>query len=163
MLTYEATVSITAPRERVWHVLSNVAEWPEWLRTVDSVVPLDERSIRLGSRYVVHQPRLRPATWIVSKLEPSRRFTWEARSPGIRMVAEHTITAGSPTASTVRLRFSFAGLFGGMIGRRFRSVTESYLAQEAGSLKRKVEAGNIDQSSWRRNGDAVARHDHRLI
>jgi hypothetical protein len=55
------------------------------------------------------------------------------------MVAEHTVTQYSSATSNVILRFSFAGMLGGIIGRVFRSVTESYLAQEASALKRRVE------------------------
>ena len=121
-------------------MLSDVASWADWLPTVTKVEPLDERTLRLGARFVVHQPRLRPATWAVSELEPPRHFAWVARSPGVRMIAEHTISEDSPSSSTVRLRFSFAGPVGTIIGRLFGSITQSYLAQEAASLKRKVEA-----------------------
>jgi len=139
MPTYQASVSIAATRENIWRVLSDVAAWPEWLPTVAKVESLDEKSLRPGARFVVHQPKLRPATWTVSELEHSNRFVWVARSPGVQMTAEHTITEKSPAESTVLLRFSFSGLLGGIVGRLFRSVTESCLAQEAASLKRKVE------------------------
>jgi hypothetical protein len=88
----------------------------------------------------VHQPGLRPATWTVSEIDEPRRFVWVARSPGIQMVAEHGVTQDSPATSRVVLRFSFGGLMGGIIGRIFRNVAESYLAQEAASLKQRVES-----------------------
>jgi uncharacterized membrane protein len=139
MPTYETSVSIAAPRENIWRVLSDVAAWPEWLPTVAKVDSLDQKALRLGARFVVHQPKLRPATWTVSELEHPKRFVWVARSPGMLMTAEHTITEKSPAESTVLLRFSFSGLLGGIGGRLFGSVTENYLAQEAASLKSKVE------------------------
>jgi uncharacterized membrane protein len=140
MLTYEASVSIAAPRDAVWRVLSDVAAWPEWLPTVTSVQPLDDKTLSVGHRYVVHQPKLRPATWRVTELEPPRRFVWLAQSPGLQMVAEHVVEEGLPGTTKVVLRFSFAGLLAGLLGRLFRSVTESYLAKEAASLKQKVQA-----------------------
>jgi len=139
MLTYESSTSVDAPVEAVWRVLSDVSQWPNWLPTVSRVEPLNGKSLRVGSRFVVHQPRLRPATWTVSEIDESRRFVWVARSPGIQMVAEHDVTKDSPATSRVVLRFSFGGLLGGLIGRIFRNVTESYLAQEASSLKQQVE------------------------
>jgi len=142
MPTYDASVSIAASREHVWRVLSDVTAWPDWLPTVNKVDALDEKSLRLGSRFVVHQPKLRPATWQVSELEHPKRFVWVAGSPGMQMTAEHTITEKSPGESTVLLRFSFSGLLGGIVGRLFRSVTESYLSQEAAALKRKVESSS---------------------
>lgn len=68
MPTYEASISIAAPRESVWRVLSAVAAWPEWLPTVTSVQALDGDPLKLGSRYTVRQPKLRPATWVVTEL-----------------------------------------------------------------------------------------------
>jgi uncharacterized membrane protein len=140
MITYESSTSIDAPAEAVWRVLSDVVQWPKWLPTVSRVEPLNGTSLRLGSRFVVHQPGLRPATWTVSEIDEPRRFAWVARSPGIRMVAEHDVTQDSSAISRVVLRFSFGGLLGGIVGRIFRNVTESYLAQEATSLKQRVES-----------------------
>jgi len=117
-----------------------VVAWPEWLPTVTSVQPLDASPLQVGFRYIVRQPKLRPTTWIVTELELLRRFVWQARSPGLLMVAEHIIEETSAGTSRVTLRFSFSGLFGALIGRFFGSITEGYLAQEVASLKSKVEA-----------------------
>ncbi len=139
MPSYEASVAISAPREAVWRVLSNVVAWPDWLPTVSSVQSLQARSLEVGGRYIVTQPKLRPTTWVVTELAPPQRFTWQARSPGLLMVADHSVEASSPSSSQVNLRFSFVGLLGLPVGWLFRSITERYLAQEASSLRRKVE------------------------
>jgi hypothetical protein len=139
MPSYEAAISIAASGESVWRVLTAVVAWPEWLPTVDSVQPLDASQLSPGFRYVVRQPKLRPATWVVTELERPRRFVWQARSPGLLMVAEHTIEESLPGKCNVTLRFSFTGLLGPLLGRLFRSVTQQFLAQEAASLKLKVE------------------------
>ena len=139
MPSYDASISIAASGESVWRVLADVAAWPEWLPTVDSVQPLDGNPLSVGFRYIVRQPKLRPVTWIVTELERPRRFVWQARSPGLLMVAEHTIEERSPGRSSVNLRFSFTGVLGTLIGWLFRSVTQQYLAREAESLKLKVE------------------------
>lgn len=140
MPTYETSASIAAPRDEIWRVLSDVAAWPEWLPTVSSVEPLDSRPLAVGSRYRVRQPRLQPATWVVTELEPARRFVWVARSLGLRMVAEHTVDERAPGVSTVALRFSFNGLLAPVVGRLFGSLTQSYLVREAASLKQRAEA-----------------------
>ena len=139
MVTYEASISIATPRDSVWHPLADVAAWPDWLPTVASVRPLDSARLELGARFVVRQPKLKPATWVVTVLEPPRRFVWAARSPGLRMTAEHIVDE-SASGAAVLLRFSFGGFLGGLIGRLFRATTEAYLAQEAAALKQKAEA-----------------------
>jgi uncharacterized membrane protein len=140
MPTHESSVVIAAPRETVWRILSHIAAWPEWLPTVVKVEPLNENSLCLGSRFVTHQPKLRPPVWTVSEIERPKRFVWVARLPGVEMLAEHAIAQKSSASSGVTLRLSFARLLGGIIGKLFRSVTESYLAQEAASLERAAEA-----------------------
>jgi len=139
MRTYESSVVIAADASAVWSVLSDVANWPHWLPTVTKVVPLDGAALAAGSRFVVYQPKLRPATWKVTRLEAPRRFVWEARSPGLHMIAEHAVTPQPPASSAVVLRFSFGGLLGGLVGKLFRSTTERYLEQEAAALKMKAE------------------------
>jgi uncharacterized membrane protein len=139
MPAYEASISIAAPRESVWRVLAAVAAWPEWLPTVSNVQPLDGEPLKIGSRYTVRQPGLRPATWVVTELEPPCCFVWQARSPGLLMTAVHAIDEASSGGSRVALRFSFAGVLGAPIGGLFGSTTKRYLAQEVASLKLIVE------------------------
>lgn len=142
MRTYEAFASISAPPDEVWRVLSDVVAWPDWLPTVTAVEALDSRPLRLGSRFVVRQPKLRPATWAVTEMHPPNHFVWIARSPGVVMTAQHVVARQAPSACRLLLRFSFTGPLGGIVGWIFRAITDSYLAQEAASLKRRAEAGN---------------------
>ena len=129
-----ASISVAAPVESVWRVLAAVVAWPEWLPNVNSVEPLDDDQLSVGFRYVVRQPGLRPATWVVSELEPPRRFVWQTRSPGLLMVAEHSIKERAVGVSEVALRFSFRGLLGVPVGKLFGRITQQYLLQEVASL-----------------------------
>lgn len=147
MSTYEATISIAAPCESVWRVLSGVAAWPQWLPTVTSVHPLDGDQLKLGSRYTVRQPKLRPATWVITELKPPRSFVWRARSPGLLMIATHIVEEDPAGGSRVTLRFEFVGIVGALLGRLFRSITERFLAQEVASLKSTVEAQTMKGTS----------------
>lgn len=139
MPSYEASLVVAAPHVAVWRVLSAVVAWPDWLPTVSSVEPLDGTPLRIGFRYAVRQPRLRPATWVVTELEPPHSFVWQAHSPGLLMTARHKIAKSSPGESRVTLQFCFDGLLGAPMGWLFRSTTERYLAQELASLKSEVE------------------------
>jgi len=94
MPTYESSTTVSATPEAVWRVLSDVAAWPEWLPTVSRVEPLDQGALRLGARFIVHQRKLRPVTWTVWHLVSLKSFTWVSRSPGMEMLAEHTVREG---------------------------------------------------------------------
>jgi hypothetical protein len=146
MPTYNVSVAISANQESVWKVLAAVISWPEWLPTVTSVEPLDGPQLSPGARYKIIQPKLRPATWVVSNVEPPRRFVWESRSPGILAVADHIIQEPARDSSNVVLRVTFSGVLGVPIGWLLRSITECYLAQEAAALKRKVEGANVGKA-----------------
>jgi hypothetical protein len=141
MAAYESSIAIAAAPESVWRDLSAVADWPEWLPTVLRVEPLAGRPLAVGARYRVLQPKLRPGVWVVTRVEPPRRFTWESRAPGMLVVADHLVEATAPGTSTVVLRVAFSGLVGVALGRVFRSITQRYLLQEAAALKSRVEAG----------------------
>lgn len=139
MRLYTSSAAIDAPAATAWPILSEVAAWPEWLPTVSHVEALDGLVLRLGARFVVHQPSLRPATWTVTKLVDGESFTWEARVPGLVMVAEHILEARSSTRSAIELRFTFDGFLGGILGRLYGSITQSYLEREAAALKARSE------------------------
>src|SRR5262245_5540765 len=109
-----STVSNAASPERIWRVLADVARWPEWLPTVSAVEPLDSPDILIGKRYRLQQPKLRPAVWTVTEIEPLRKFTWESRSSGVRAVADHVIEQVTGERATVVLSVRFSGVLGGL-------------------------------------------------
>lgn len=125
VLSYDTSVSIAATRASVWRVLAAVAEWPQWLPTVNSVEPLDAQSLSPGARYKIVQPKLRPATWLVTDREPPRCFAWESRSPGVVVMADHIIDEPSPGRSHLVLRISYSGWLGVPVGMLVRSITQT--------------------------------------
>ena len=116
MRSFTSVATIDAPREVAWRILSDVVAWPDWLPTVSRIEMLDGAVLRLGARFLVHQPALRPAMWRVVELQDPESFTWEARAPGLHMVAEHRVERRSATLSAVQLKFMFDGFFGALAG-----------------------------------------------
>jgi len=139
MPTYETTILISSNAEKVWNLLSDVAVWHTWLPTITSVEPLDGAPLKVGSRYAIVQPKLQPATWTVTSVETSHRFTWESRVPGILTVGDHIIEEVQPGAVKVTLKITFSGLLSGLIGSLYGSLTKNYVELEARTLKNKVE------------------------
>ena len=140
MPSYEASTSIAAQREAVWSVLANVPDWPDWTPTVLRVDALDSPELEVGHRFRVHQPKLRPAIWTVTAVDAPARFTWESRVPGLVMSADHSVEAMAERASKLTLRFTLGGLLGGIVGPMNRRTVESYMAQEAEALRKRLEA-----------------------
>jgi len=134
------TTAIAAPTERAWAVLAELEHWPEWTASMRSVRGLGDGPPGVGARYRVEQPRLRPAEFTITRWDPPRGFTWEARSPGVRALAVHTLT---PTTSgcDVTLEVDFRGPFGVVLGALLAGLTRDYLVLEAEGLRRRAEAG----------------------
>lgn len=143
MVVYEASARIRASRQCVWNVLADVESWPAWLSTVRSVEGQSGAELREGATFVVSQPRLPQAVWRVATVAPGRAFTWESRSPGTRIVAEHVLASQLDGSTEVLLRLSFHGLIGKLIGRLTRATTMHYLEMEASSLQNVLEGRAI--------------------
>ncbi len=128
---------IDAPASEVWAVLSDVARWPEWTPTIDSVRRFDEGPLRLGSRAEVRQPRLPKATWEVTELVAGRSFTWEATGPGMRTIGRHQVVADGDGA-LVTLGIEQLGPMGAVAAWVWRGLTQRYIELEASSLDARV-------------------------
>ena len=138
MTKFSTSIPIHTSQEAVWKDLSNVAHWHEWTPTVNKVEVLNTPELKLGNRYKVFQPKLQPVVWTVTELN-SANFTWESKSPGMHMVAEHIVKSVNANQSEVTLTFAFNGWLGNLISKMYGKMTEEYVQTEAQSLKKRVE------------------------
>lgn len=146
MPVYTASVVIDAPAETVWRVLSDITQWPAWTPTVTGVIPFDTAELRVGSRFKVTQPKLRPATWTVTIAVVNAGFVWESSTSGMVMIAEHLIKPCVNGQTRVNLSFAFRGMLGAVLGWWSKALVASYLATEADSLRRHVEGLRMQPS-----------------
>src|SRR5688500_1789373 len=88
-MEFSITTEVDAPPEVVFAVLSEVEHWHEWTPTVTRVERLDDAGapLALGSRIRIVQPKVPPAEWTVTALEPGRGF--RLRSGGENGVQHH--------------------------------------------------------------------------
>lgn len=140
-MEFSTTTDVDASTDIVFAVLTDVERWPEWTSTVTSVERLDEPALPLAisSRIRIVQPKVPPAEWTVTDLEPGRGFRMMSRSPGATVVANHWAEPLGDGRSRVTLSVTFSGWLGRMIARVMRGLNERYLAQEAAGLKRRSE------------------------
>lgn len=140
ILSYESSATVYAPVAAVWQILSEVEAWPTWTTTMSAVRGREGPALELGASFTIHQPKLRPATWVVTAFDPPRYFQWTSRLPGLRVHADHLVQASGPSACRLLLRVGFAGLLAPLLGRLARALTQAYLEQECASLKAVAEA-----------------------
>lgn len=136
------TIEIAAPPARVWAVLSDFENWPQWTASMRSVRHLDAGAMGIGSRVRICQPKFPPAVWKVTEFEPDHLFTWRSGMPGIQVVATHVIEP-TATGSRVTLALHYRGWFGKLLARLTHDITRRYLEMEANGLKRQSEASSV--------------------
>lgn len=131
---------VQASPDAIWSVLADVERWPSWTPTTLQIDPLTPGGLRVGARYRVTQPKLRPGIYEVTDCTPGKAFTWIQKIPGGTMVADHRFTAADATGTEVELSFATEGLLGALAGRMYGKLIADYVATEARSLKVHCEA-----------------------
>ena len=137
---FERSIHIAAPVEAIWAVLSDVERWPEWTPSMTEVRRLDDGPFAVGSRALVVQPRLRPATLRVTEFDPPRSFTWDSATPGVRFSGVHRIEV-VPGGGRVTLGADFTGPLAWVVRLFYGGLVVRYVTTEAEILKRRVEGG----------------------
>ena len=137
MRKFETTRHIEAPTQPVWEILFDVAHWPDWLPTINTVERLDDGPLKLGSRARISQPKLPKAEWQVTELVDGRLFTWEAKGPGMKTIGRHEVVPDG-TGSRVTLSIEQTGPMGWVAATVWRSLTQRYIELEAKSLDERV-------------------------
>jgi uncharacterized membrane protein len=138
-MRFDHSTTVNAPAERVWAVFSDVAHWPDWTPTVDSVERLDEGALRVGARTRIRQPKLPVAVWEVTELKDGEYFEWVSRAPGIKTTGGHRVVS-TPEGTVATATIIQEGLLGWLFGRLYAKLTRNYLQLETENLKRVSEA-----------------------
>ena len=134
---FETTRHINAPTHSVWEVLFDVARWPEWTPTIESVRRLDDGPFHVGSRATVRQPKLPRALWEVTEVVDGRSFTWVAKGPGMKTIARHEVVPDAG-GSEVTLSIEQTGPMGAVAATILGRITKRYIDLEAESLDSRV-------------------------
>ncbi len=128
-------IDIAAAPERVWQVVTDVEDWPNWTASMSDIKRLDQGPLRVGSRARIKQPGLPVLVWEVTDLEEGTSFTWVARTPGVNSAAGHLVSAtadGSRLTLSVTWTGIFGGLAGALVGQRTRkSITADAIGHKA--------------------------------
>jgi len=138
MNDFRRSIDIDAPVERVWAATVDIERWPDWTPTVKRARRLGSAQMGVGSRVLIEQPKLPPALWLVSALEPGRNMILKSGLPGMRVMAHHRLEPKG-AGCAVTLSVHFEGLFGGLLERWTSELNQRYLELEADGLKRYCE------------------------
>jgi uncharacterized protein YndB with AHSA1/START domain len=138
---FEITTNIEASPEVVWAVLTDVERWPEWSPSMTKVTRLASGPFVEGSQARIKQPRLPTMVWTVTELTPGRSFVWEAKRPGLTLVAGHRLTNEEDGVVQVTLAVEQRGAVGRLLEPLTSRFAKRDVQMEAEGLKRQSEAG----------------------
>ncbi|MDD7967860.1 SRPBCC family protein [Actinomycetospora lemnae] len=142
-MEYTVAREVDAGADTVWAVMADVERMPTWTSTMRRVRVVDGDTLRVGTRVRVEQPRLPPATWEVTELEPGRSFTWAAPAPGLHSVAWHAVEPWGPGRSRITLGIRQTGALGvvaSMLGPMTRRYVDTEIAGLAAESERRSAA-----------------------
>lgn len=143
---FSQSVEIPVPPALVWTVMADFERWPEWTASVSRVKRLSPGPLGVGSRVRIHQPKLPPARWRVTELNPGFGFTSVSVAPGVRVTARHWITPADD-GCRVTLSMHYDGLLGALVARWVGELNDRYLTLEANGLKARCVALAAEQLS----------------
>jgi hypothetical protein len=136
---FTISVGIAAPPDYVWTILRNIDNWHTWTSSIRKIRRLGTRSFVVGAKVLIFQPKLPPALWRVTALDPGRGFTWISTGPGIFVTAQHVIDP-TPEGSKVTLSIKYDGPLAPLVVRLIGTLTDRYLGLEAAGLKKQSES-----------------------
>ena len=139
-MLFEISLTIDAPQQRVWDVLSDLEAWPQRIETVELVELLTPEPLAAGSRVRLKQPKLPEGIWDVTVWDPPEYFEWRQVSGGVTSVAKHRVESLEGGRSRLSLALDMTGLLVPVIGRLYRGLTNRYMAVEAEGMKRAAES-----------------------
>ena len=139
-MTLEDTIEINASRERVWQVTVDVEAWPKWSPVMETIRREDTGDFKLGSSALIKQKQMAETRWTVTEIDPGHRFTWQARSLGIDMIATHSIVPGESAVTSI-LRIEMDGLLIKLLGPIMKALVAKSLKVENRGLKHYCESG----------------------
>ncbi len=133
------SISIAAPPERVWALLTDIERWPEWTQSMTKLERLQPGDLAVGSKVKVTQPKLPVNVYQVTQIEPNRYFEWRIAKPGLSIVAGHRVEPEG-AGTKVTLTIDQSGLLAPVVGLMYGALTRRYVATEAQGLKARSEA-----------------------
>jgi hypothetical protein len=139
-MSIDVVIGINASEDRVWSVLTDVERWREWTASMTSVIRVDSGPLVVGSKARIKQPRLGTLVWTVTELSPRRSFVWEAKRPGLTLVAGHHIDIAGPSSVNLTLSVELRGLVAGVFEPLGKRTVRRSIQLEAEGHKRRAES-----------------------
>ena len=131
-------IVIAAPQERVWALISDVVNWPEWNPNVTSIEALDGPDLVVSHRFRLKQPAQAAKIWTVTRVE-DHRFGWKSEDGRLELEAGHEIVALDGGCES-RLTIVISGRWRTFMTPFMSPILDFAMSRENSALKAAAEA-----------------------
>jgi hypothetical protein len=128
-------IHINARVETIWATWEDIANWKTWSPTMSESEPLDDAIFGIGKRARLNVRGGGSGIWMVTLVEPGRRFVWENDSRGVHSLADHIVAPSPDGGSDVTTKFKATGLMATLLGFYIGKVARDNLRDEAAGFK----------------------------
>lgn len=133
----ESSLVLSSPNT-VFKILSDVTRWKEWTESVSNITFVGSNEFKPGAKLKIVQPKLLPAIWTITEISDGESITWEKKSLGLKIVANH-ILIETDNNTIVKLQIIYSGFFARISYKLSSELTQRYLIKELLGLKEKCE------------------------
>lgn len=121
-MKFSHTISTTATPENIWDIWTDVENWADWDKELESA-RLKDQVFDLGAKGVL-RPKSGPASsFVVSEYEPTKGYAFTTQLPLCELVVRRQLNErGDGLEFTHEVSFigPLSSVFGRLLGRRFR-------------------------------------------
>lgn len=136
---------VPAAPDQVWETLSDLESWPEWIPTVQSLRPEEAGHPRgVGAAYLLKQPRLPTARWVVTEWRHGEGFTWQSDTPGTRTVETHEVAPDAGSGTQIDLAIGWTGPMARLARLAYSGLARRYVEAEAKALAERTQTDTAE-------------------
>lgn len=135
----EKSEVINSTPEYIFSILKDVEHWNNWTDSIIHISFKEGKIFEIGSRVKILQPKLSPAIWTITEIHNNKSFSWEQKSYGTKIIANHFIEKCNE-GTIAKSQIIFQGFWAWLIYKLSFALTTRYLEMEIKGLKNKCES-----------------------
>ena len=136
---------VPATPGQVWETLSDLESWPAWIPTVQSLRAEEAGRPRgVGATYLLKQPRLPTARWVITEWRHGEGFTWHSDTPGARTVGTHEVAPAPGSGTQIDLAIGWTGPMARLARLVYGGLARRYVEAEAKALAERTQTDTAE-------------------
>ena len=136
-MKFSASVEINSTPEKIWPLIKNIEEWPEWIPSLKKIEKVSEGSLGVGSQVLVVARSLITVNLLMTITEfvAGRSVVMEGKVLGVRMKRYYEMEPVAQNKAKLTAGGEVSGLLAFLVRRGGQKLSEEIVQ----ALKKKVE------------------------